>query len=130
MAAAVWSTSMLIAPQTASAAPPTPTLHYPLTADLTDSVGGAPAAAMGGASVTPGIGVVLDGVDDYLKLPDHLMTGLDEITVSMDVNIRASQATPTSSGLSAAPPPRATCSPRATPTAPRLRPATGRRRRT
>lgn len=71
-----------------------PVHHYPLTSNFNDTQGGAPATARAGASVTSGVGVVLDGVDDYLSLPNDLMTGLDEISVSMDVNIRASQATP------------------------------------
>lgn len=75
---------------------PTPVVHYPLTSDFTDTAGGPFGAAtpQNGAAVTPGVGVVLDGVDDHVKLPDNLMADLDEITVSMDVNLRSTQATP------------------------------------
>ena len=43
----------------------------------------------GGAS-----GLTLDGTDDYVKLPNNIMAGLSSITVSTEVYIEPTQATP------------------------------------
>lgn len=55
---------------------------------------GRDAVYSGGAALTGGEGVRLDGVDDYVKLPDGIMAGLNSITVSAEVLVRADQATP------------------------------------
>ncbi|WP_069385478.1 family 43 glycosylhydrolase [Cellulosimicrobium cellulans] len=53
------------------------------------------ATLMGGAAFSGnGEGVTLDGTDDYVDLPDHLLAGLTDITVSLDVKIATDQATP------------------------------------
>ena len=39
-------------------------------------------------------GLQLDGVDDYVKLPDNVMRDLDAITVSLNVLVATDQATP------------------------------------
>ncbi|MFP5359227.1 MAG: family 43 glycosylhydrolase [Actinomycetes bacterium] len=46
---------------------------------------------VGGPTLQGGAGVRLDGVDDYVDLPDNLVAGMDSATVSMDVLIRSSQ---------------------------------------
>lgn len=66
-------------------------LHYPLSGD-----GGTTAQdisgnerhgeILGGAQLGP-TGLVLDGVDDYVDLPDDLMRDLDAITVAFDVRV-------------------------------------------
>lgn len=38
--------------------------------------------------------LTLDGVDDHVKLPNNVLTGLDAITVHLDVFVETSQATP------------------------------------
>lgn len=73
-------------------------LHYPMDATsgtvVADASGnGNDATLVGGASWVDG-SVRLDGVDDFVDLPDHLMAGMDQITVSTDVWIAADQATP------------------------------------
>lgn len=71
--------------------------HYPLTDDYANSADGSTygsAVPQGGATMVAGTGVTLDGVNDYVDLPDSLMAGLDEISVSMDVLLNPGQATP------------------------------------
>ncbi|WP_137843056.1 family 43 glycosylhydrolase [Microbacterium sp. 2FI] len=73
--------------------------HYPLTETTgtiaVDASGsGRDAAYVGGPSLTGGEGVRLDGTDDHVKLPNNILAGLTSITISADVLIRASQATP------------------------------------
>lgn len=73
-------------------------LHYALTGDggttATDLSGsGRDGEVLGGAELGAH-GVVLDGVDDFVDLPDDVMAGLDEITVSLDVRIDPEQRTP------------------------------------
>ncbi len=53
-----------------------------------------PATYVGGPTLTGGEGVRLDGADDYVDLPDNLLTGLSSITISTDVLIRGDQAAP------------------------------------
>ncbi len=55
---------------------------------------GRDAAIVGGPTLTGGEGVRLDGVDDHIKLPNNIMSGLTSITVSTEVLVRTSQATP------------------------------------
>ncbi len=47
---------------------------------------------VGGATLTGGEGVRLDGADDHVKLPNNLLAGLTSITVSAEVLIRGAQA--------------------------------------
>ena len=41
-----------------------------------------------------GEGLTFNGSDTYVKVPDNIMSGMNAITVSMDVQIDAAQATP------------------------------------
>ncbi|WP_408648130.1 family 43 glycosylhydrolase [Streptomyces gossypiisoli] len=41
-----------------------------------------------------GEGLTFDGSSTYIKVPDNIMSGMNSITVSMDVQIDAAQATP------------------------------------
>ncbi|WP_265520498.1 immunoglobulin-like domain-containing protein [Oerskovia flava] len=74
---------------------------YPL--DATATTGGTTAnlaegSTFGPATVHGGLpgadGLTLDGVDDYVDLPDSLLAGLTDVTVSLDVNIATTQGTP------------------------------------
>ena len=92
-AAAVGAAALTALPSAAVAAEPTTdglVAHYPLEGTGTtvaDASGnGLDATVVGGAELGPD-GVVLDGVDDYVDLPDDLMAGLDAITVAFDVLI-------------------------------------------
>jgi len=49
---------------------------------------------IGGGTWTGATGLTLDGVDDHVKLPDNIMAGLSEITISTDVYIETSQTNP------------------------------------
>lgn len=73
--------------------------HYPLTettgTTAADASGaGRNATIAGGATLTGGEGVRLDGVDDHVRLPDNILAGLNSITVSTEVLVRSEQATP------------------------------------
>ncbi|KQQ05845.1 MULTISPECIES: family 43 glycosylhydrolase [unclassified Rathayibacter] len=48
----------------------------------------------GGAAASGTSGVKLDGVDDYVKLPDDVLSGLSSITVSAEVLVSTTQGTP------------------------------------
>ncbi|WKK72550.1 family 43 glycosylhydrolase [Rathayibacter oskolensis] len=48
----------------------------------------------GGAVASGTSGVKLDGVDDYVKLPDDVLAGLTSITVSAEVLVSTTQGTP------------------------------------
>ncbi|NCT91663.1 hypothetical protein GXB85_11980 [Cellulomonas sp. APG4] len=66
-------------------------LHYALdTLDGTTvpdlSGAGRDGTVVGGATVDA-TGITLDGVDDYVDLPDDVMAGLDAITVAFDVKV-------------------------------------------
>ncbi len=73
-------------------------LHYPMDqADGTvveDVSGNDHDATVVGGGTWTGDALELDGVDGRVDLPDDLMAGLDEITVSMDVWIDPTQPTP------------------------------------
>ncbi|XBH21001.1 family 43 glycosylhydrolase [Jonesiaceae bacterium BS-20] len=74
-------------------------VHYPLDetsgAIAKDASGNNKDASIVGAPALEGIqGVALDGKDDYVKLPDNIIAGLDSITVSMDVKIDPAQQGP------------------------------------
>ncbi|MFW7414456.1 family 43 glycosylhydrolase [Demequina sp. SO4-18] len=73
--------------------------HYRLddasgTVAVDSSGNGNDATYVGGPELQGDAGVRLDGADDYVDLPDNLVTGIDSVTVSMDVLIRTNQATP------------------------------------
>ncbi|WP_285136838.1 family 43 glycosylhydrolase [Microbacterium sp. lyk4-40-TSB-66] len=92
-------TGALVAAQPAAAADDRLVAHYPLTdasgTTAVDASGkGRNATYVGGAALTGGEGVRLDGTDDYVDLPDNLLAGLDSITISTDVLVRADQGTP------------------------------------
>lgn len=74
-----------------------------LSYDLTQAVGttvpdtsgnGNDGTVNGGATGGGASGLLLDGVDDHIHLPDNLLAGLDSVTVSMDVLVDPTQATP------------------------------------
>ncbi|GGM79855.1 family 43 glycosylhydrolase [Dactylosporangium sucinum] len=72
--------------------------HYPLnqsagTTVTDDSGNGYHATLSGGAGWSDGA-LSLGGSNGHVRLPDNIMSGLTEITVSLDVNIAADQATP------------------------------------
>ena len=74
-------------------------VHYALdetsgsvAADLSGN--GRDATFVGAPQLTGGEGVRLDGVDDHVRLPDNVLAGLTSITVSTEVLIRPTQATP------------------------------------
>ncbi|PVG82252.1 beta-xylosidase [Nocardioides gansuensis] len=93
---AVLAGLLLALPPAAAAAPSTAglVLHYPLTGSgaTADDVSSTnrDAAIVGGAAQGAG-GLVLDGVDDYVKLPNNAIAGLTSITVSFDVKIDKTQ---------------------------------------
>ncbi|WP_456283941.1 family 43 glycosylhydrolase [Microbacterium sp. JZ101] len=88
-----------IAPVHAAAADEHLVAHYALDettgAVAVDSSGnGRDAAILGGATLTGGEGIRLDGVDDHVELPDDILAGLTSITVSTEVLVRPEQGTP------------------------------------
>ncbi|NUS62249.1 MAG: family 43 glycosylhydrolase [Saccharothrix sp.] len=74
-------------------------LHYPLTETegtvVSDTSGGGRNATVIG-DATPGgaEGLQLGGVDGHVKLPDNVLRGLTEVSVSLQVRIAPDQATP------------------------------------
>ncbi|MFF2485944.1 family 43 glycosylhydrolase [Microbacterium sp. NPDC058062] len=97
-ALALGVTGAVAATQPALAAEPHLVAHYLLDETsgtvATDASGsGKNATYVGGPTLTGGEGVRLDGTDDHIKLPDNFLAGLDSISVSADVLVRASQAT-------------------------------------
>ncbi|WP_461120909.1 immunoglobulin-like domain-containing protein [Saccharothrix stipae] len=74
-------------------------LHYPLTetdgAVVADTSGGGRNGTVIG-DATPGgaEGLRLGGVDGHVKLPDHVLRGLTEVSVSLQVRIAQDQAAP------------------------------------
>jgi hypothetical protein len=72
-------------------------LFYPLNettgTQATDFSGnGRHGRYVGGPQLTGAEGVRLDGSNDYVQMPNDLMRGLNSLTVSMDVRIRAEQS--------------------------------------
>ncbi|MFC3689310.1 immunoglobulin-like domain-containing protein [Aquipuribacter hungaricus] len=76
-----------------AAAPPTDglVLHYALTGDrgtvAEDLSGNDRDGRILGGAVTGAGGLVLDGVDDHVDMPDDLLRGLASVTVAFDVRI-------------------------------------------
>ena len=88
-------------PTTASAADVTDglVLKYDLTqasgTTVVDSSGNGKDGTLNGGGTWGGAnGLTLDGTDDYVKLPNNIMAGLSSITVSTEVYIEPTQATP------------------------------------
>jgi beta-xylosidase len=74
-------------------------LRYDLTQPSGTSVpdasgNGRDGTVLGGATWSAAGGLVLDGSDDYVRLPNNVLAGLSSITVSTDVYVAADQATP------------------------------------
>lgn len=102
--AAAWSTTVALVSGLLLALPAAPAssapstaglvLHYPLTgsgATADDiSTTDRDAVILGGAT-QGATGLVLDGVDDYVKLPNNAIAGLTSITVSFDVLLHQTQ---------------------------------------
>ncbi|PPG17155.1 hydrolase [Rathayibacter sp. AY1E8] len=97
---AVALTVPLLTAQSASAAPSDSlVLRYALDetsgTTVADSSGkGRTGTLVNGAAPRGAAGVALDGTDDYVKLPDNLLAGLNSITVSTEVLVNANQGTP------------------------------------
>ncbi|WP_309082156.1 LamG-like jellyroll fold domain-containing protein [Zhihengliuella sp.] len=75
--------------------PPGLAAHFPLdAAGGASAVEGVPDAVLaGGASAGPA-GVSLDGVDDHVVLPQDLLAGIEDVTVSLKVRIDPEQRNP------------------------------------
>jgi hypothetical protein len=66
--------------------PPRPLHRYTFEGtgtEVTDVSGGAPARILGGATLDGGGSLRLDGVDDFVDLPNGLLRGLDEVTLAV-----------------------------------------------
>ncbi|CAM5600320.1 family 43 glycosylhydrolase [Streptomyces aurantiogriseus] len=62
---------------------------------VTDASGhGRDGAVQGTADWSSDQGLAFNGTDTYVKVPNNIMSGMDSITVSMDVRIDSTQATP------------------------------------
>jgi hypothetical protein len=97
---------LLLAPPAASQSAPAAAadvtdglvLRYDLTqasgTTVTDSSGHGRDGMLAGGGTWTGDHLALDGVDDHVKLPDNILAGLSSVTVSVDVFVEASQATP------------------------------------
>nr|MDT0659272.1 family 43 glycosylhydrolase [Micromonospora sp. DSM 115978] len=90
--------ALVDAPPPVSSTPEGLVAHYPLDrsdgATVADSSGNGYHATLAGDATVDDGSVLLGGTNGHVDLPDNLMSGLDEITVSMDVRIAADQATP------------------------------------
>jgi len=67
-----------------SCAPPTPLRDYVffgLGTELVDRQGGPPGELLNGATLDDSGELALDGQDDYVNLPNGIITGFDEVTV-------------------------------------------------
>jgi beta-xylosidase len=98
-ALALGFTGAIVAAQSATAADDGLVLHYKLddsagTVAVDSSGNGRNGAIVGGATLTGGEGVRLDGTDDHVALPNNILAGLTSITVSTEVLVRTEQATP------------------------------------
>jgi len=73
-------------------------LRYDLTqtsgTTVADSSGNGRNGTLSGGTWAGTNGLALDGVDDYVKLPNNVMAGLSSITISTDVYVAVDQATP------------------------------------
>ncbi|WP_461474206.1 family 43 glycosylhydrolase [Microbacterium sp. HJ5] len=97
-AIALGLTSAVVAAQPAAAAASI-VAHYPLsetsgTVAVDASGAGRDGTYVGGPTLGGSAGVRLDGTDDHVKLPNNLLAGLNSITVSAEVLVRAAQGTP------------------------------------
>jgi beta-xylosidase len=85
---------------TVTAEPPGLVARYPLDEEsgtaAANAVEDSPfaAASLENGAVFTGDGVALDGVDSFVDLPDHLLRGLTDVTVALDVKIDPDQRTP------------------------------------
>lgn len=61
---------------------------------VTDGSGNGHDAVVHGGAERSGTGITLDGEDDYVALPDDVLAGVEDITVSTEVLIDPAQATP------------------------------------
>ncbi|MEE6274307.1 immunoglobulin-like domain-containing protein, partial [Georgenia sp. MJ206] len=93
LAAALGAGMMSAMPAALAAEPATEGLvaHYPLAGEggtVAEDVSGndRDAQILGGAQLGPA-GLELDGTNDYVRLPNDIMSGLDSITVAFDVRI-------------------------------------------
>lgn len=72
-------------------------LHYPLTDEINSptasdiSGNGNDGTIVGDPEFMGVLGLKLDGVDDYVKLPDNIMTGLTSMTISLQAFVRSEQ---------------------------------------
>jgi len=64
------------------------------TVAVDSSGNGNDATYVGAPTLNGDGGAALDGVDDYVDLPDNILAGLDSITISMDVLVNTTQGTP------------------------------------
>ncbi|MHC2186970.1 beta-xylosidase [Rathayibacter agropyri] len=100
LATAVALTVPLLTAQSATAAPADSlVLRYALdetsgTVAADSSGNGRAGTLVNGAAPRGAAGVALDGTDDYVKLPDNVLAGLNSITVSTEVLVNANQGTP------------------------------------
>lgn len=65
---------------------PSPTRHYTFDGvgtDIVDTRGGASGRALGGATLDGSGSLHLDGVDDYVDLPNGVFDGFSEVTVAL-----------------------------------------------
>ncbi|WP_277208794.1 family 43 glycosylhydrolase [Isoptericola croceus] len=75
-------------------------VHYPLDETSgTQAANAAPDSTFGPATLVGGAtpsadGVKLDGTNGHVRLPNHLLAGLSDITVTLDVRVDPNQATP------------------------------------
>ncbi|GAA3697749.1 hypothetical protein GCM10022377_08330 [Zhihengliuella alba] len=75
--------------------PPGLTAHFPLDErGGASAVDGVPDAVLAGGATAGEDGVSLDGVDDHVVLPQDLLAGVEDVTVSLEVRIDPGQRTP------------------------------------
>lgn len=70
-------------PDAAGCVPGPPAHHYAFTGtgtDVPDLAGGASARILGGAALDDSGRLALDGIDDYVDLPNGILAGLDAVT--------------------------------------------------
>ena len=64
------------------------------SAAVTDDSGNGRTATVVGGAARSTDGLTLDGVDDHVRLPDDVLAGVADITISAEVRLAANQATP------------------------------------